>query len=166
MPIDKTFIDQFNSITIAIDFNKLMVPSPPQYELDNNGNFIINPNTNLPTILKGKDPNRSVLSGIFSSFSDAPDGFSEELKEITISSGLEYWYRDVFALRGGYFFENVDKGGRKFLTLGAGLKYNNLGLDFSYLSTIENDHPLAETMRFSISFIFDKEENFDDLSNQ
>ena len=65
-----------------------------------------------------------------------------------------------------YFFENIDKGGRKFLTLGAGLKYNNLGLDFSYLSTVENDHPLAETMRFSISFIFDKEETFDDLSNQ
>ena len=69
-------------------------------------------------------------------------------------------------VRGGYFFENIDKGGRKFLTLGAGLKYNNLGLDFSYLSTVENDHPLAETMRFSISFIFDKEETFDDLSNQ
>ena len=143
-----------------------MVPSPPVYELDDNGNFIVDPITNQPKILKGKDPNRSVLSGIFSSFSDAPDGFSEELKEITISSGVEYWYRDVFALRGGYFFENIDKGGRKLLTLGAGLKYNNLGLDFSYLSTVENDHPLAETMRFSISFIFDKEETFDDLSNQ
>ena len=158
--------NQFNSITLAVDFNKLMVPSPPVYELDDNGNFIVDPITNQPKILKGKDPNRSVLSGIFSSFSDAPDGFSEELKEITISSGVEYWYRDVFALRGGYFFENIDKGGRKFLTLGAGLKYNNLGLDFSYLSTVENDHPLAETMRFSISFIFDKEETFDDLSNK
>ena len=101
----KTFIDQFNSITLAVDFNKLMVPSPPVYELDDNGNFIVDPITNQPKILKGKDPNRSVLSGIFSSFSDAPDGFSEELKEITISSGVEYWYRDVFALRGGYFLK-------------------------------------------------------------
>ena len=83
-----------------------------------------------------------------------------------MSSGIEYTYRDLFSLRGGYFSENKDKGGRKFLTLGAGLKYNNLGLDFSYLSTIENDHPLAETMRFSIFFIFDEDDNFEDLINQ
>ena len=158
----KTYLDQFNSITLALDFNKLMVPSPPIYEVDISGNYVIDPLTNEPKILKGKDPNRSVLSGIFSSFSDAPDGISEEIKEITISSGLEYWYRDVFALRGGYFFENRDKGGRKFLTLGAGIKYNNLGIDFSYLSTVENDHPLAETMRFSIAFIFDKENSLED----
>ena len=158
----KTYLDQFNSITLAIDFNKLMVPYPPIYEVDISGNYVIDPLTNEPKILKGKDPNRSVLSGIFTSFSDAPDGISEEIKEITISSGLEYWYRDVFALRGGYFFENRDKGGRKFLTLGAGIKYNNLGIDFSYLSTVENDHPLAETMRFSIAFIFDKEDSLED----
>ena len=152
----KTFLDQYNSITLAIDLNKLMVPSPPIYEIDNNGNYVIDPTTNQAKILKGKNPNRSVLSGMFSSFSDAPDGFSEELKEITISSGLEYWYREIFSLRGGYFLENVDKGGRKFLTLGLGIKYNNLGIDFSYLSTPQNDHPLAETMRFSVSFLFDK----------
>ena len=100
---------------------------------------------------------------MFSSFSDAPDGFSEEIKEVTISTGAEYWYRETFSFRGGYFLENMDKGGRKFLTLGAGIKYNNLGIDFSYLSTIQNDHPLAETMRFSIAFIFDKiEEDTDD----
>ncbi len=152
----KTFLDQYNSITLAIDLNKLMVPSPPIYEIDNNGNYVIDPTTNQAKILKGKNPNRSVLSGMFSSFSDAPDGLSEELKEITISSGLEYWYREIFSLRGGYFLENMDKGGRKFLTLGLGIKYNNLGVDFSYLSTPQNDHPLAETMRFSVSFLFDK----------
>ncbi len=155
----KTFLDQYNSLTFALDFNKLMVPSPPVYEVDINGNYIINPLTNQPTIQKGKNPNRSVLSGMFSSFSDAPDGFSEEIKEITISSGLEYWYREIFSFRGGYFFENMDKGGRRFLTLGLGIKYNNLGVDFSYLSTTQNDHPLAETMRFSVAFLFDDIEN-------
>ena len=149
----KTFLDQYNSLTFALDFNKLMVPSPPVYEVDINGNYIIDPLTNQPTIQKGKNPNRSVLSGMFSSFSDAPDGFSEEIKEITISSGLEYWYREIFSFRGGYFFENMDKGGRRFLTLGLGIKYNNLGVDFSYLSTTQNDHPLAETMRFSVAFL-------------
>ena len=157
----KTFLDQYNSITLAIDLNKLMVPSPPIYEVDINGNYVIDPTTNQAKILKGKNPNRSVLSGIFSSFSDAPDGFSEEIKEITISTGLEYWYREIFSLRGGYFLENMDKGGRKFLTLGLGIKYNNLGVDFSYLSTPQNDHPLAETMRFSLSFLFDKVEDGD-----
>ncbi len=157
----KTFLDQYNSITLAIDLNKLMVPSPPIYEVDINGNYVIDPTTNQAKILKGKNPNRSVLSGIFSSFSDAPDGFSEEIKEITISTGLEYLYREIFSFRGGYFLENMDKGGRKFLTLGLGIKYNNLGVDFSYLSTPQNDHPLAETMRFSLSFIFDKVEDVD-----
>lgn len=155
----KTFLDQYNSLTFALDFNKLMVPSPPVYEVDINGNYVIDPLTNQPQIQKGKNPNRSVLSGMFSSFSDAPDGFSEEIKEITISSGLEYWYREIFSFRGGYFFENMDKGGRRFLTLGLGIKYNNLGIDFSYLSTTQNDHPLAETMRFSVAFLFDNIEN-------
>lgn len=155
----KTFLDQYNSLTFALDFNKLMVPSPPVYEIDINGNYVIDPLTNQPTIQKGKNPNRSVLSGMFSSFSDAPDGFSEEIKEITISSGLEYWYREIFSFRGGYFFENMDKGGRRFLTLGLGIKYNNLGVDFSYLSTTQSDHPLAETMRFSVAFLFDNIEN-------
>ena len=154
----KTFLDQYNSLTFALDFNKLMVPSPPIYEVDINGNYIIDPLTNEPKILKGKNPNRSVLSGMFSSFSDAPNGFVEEMKEVTISSGLEYWYREIFSFRGGYFFENIDKGGRRFLTLGLGIKYNNLGFDFSYLSTTQNDHPLAETMRFSVAFLFDRAE--------
>ena len=155
----KTFLDQYNSLTFALDFNKLMVPSPPIYEVDINGNYIIDPLTNQPQIQRGKNPNRSVLSGMFSSFSDAPDGFSEEIKEITVSSGLEYWYREIFSFRGGYFFENMDKGGRRFLTLGLGIKYNNLGVDFSYLSTSQNDHPLAETMRFSVAFLFDNIDN-------
>lgn len=152
----KTYFDQYNSITFALDFNKLLVPSPPIYEIDEQGDYVIDPITNKPKIFKGKDPNRSVLSGIFSSFSDAPNGFREELNEITISSGLEYLYKDLLALRFGYFHENNDKGARKFITMGAGLIYNNFTVDFSYISTVEQNHPLAETMRFSVAFLFNK----------
>lgn len=152
----KTYFDQYNSLTFALDFNKLLVPSPPIYETDDQGDYVIDPITNKPKILKGKDPNRSVLSGIFSSFSDAPNGFREELNEITISSGLEYLYKDLFALRFGYFHENNDKGARRFITMGAGIIYNNFSVDFSYISTVEQNHPLAETMRFSVAFLFDK----------
>ena len=152
----KTYFDQYNSLTFALDFNKLLVPSPPIYETDDQGDYVIDPITNKPKILKGKDPNRSVLSGIFSSFSDAPNGFREELNEITISSGLEYLYKDLLALRAGYFHENNDKGARKFITMGAGIIYNNFSVDFSYISTVEQNHPLAETMRFSVAFLFDK----------
>ena len=159
----KTYFDQYNSLTFALDFNKLLVPSPPIYETDNQGDYVIDPITNKPKILKGKDPNRSVLSGIFSSFSDAPNGFQEELNEITISSGLEYLYKDLFALRFGYFHENNDKGARRFITMGAGIIYNNFSVDFSYISTVEQNHPLAETMRFSVAFLFDKiEEEIND----
>jgi len=152
----KTYFDQYNSLTFALDFNKLLVPSPPIYETDDQGDYVIDPITNKPKILKGKDPNRSVLSGIFSSFSDAPNGFREEINEITISSGLEYLYKDLFALRFGYFHENNDKGARRFITMGAGIIYNNFSVDFSYISTVEQNHPLAETMRFSVAFLFDK----------
>jgi len=152
----KTYFDQYNSITFALDFNKLLVPSPPIYEIDEQGDYVIDPITNKPKIFKGKDPNRSVLSGVFSSFSDAPNGFREELNEITISSGLEYLYKDLLALRFGYFHENNDKGARKFITMGAGLIYNNFTVDFSYISTVEQNHPLAETMRFSVAFLFNK----------
>tara|TARA_Y100000996_G_scaffold415262_1_gene409028 strand:- start:918 stop:2147 length:1230 start_codon:yes stop_codon:yes gene_type:complete len=152
----KTYLDQYNSLTFALDFNKLLVPSPPIYVIDEQGDYVIDPITNKPKILKGKDPTRSVLSGIFSSFSDAPNGFKEELNEITISSGLEYLYKDLLALRVGYFHENNDKGARKFITMGAGLLYNNFSVDFSYISTIEQNHPLAETMRFSVAFLFNK----------
>ena len=159
----KTYFDQYNSLTFALDFNKLLVPSPPIYETDDQGDYVIDPITNKPKILKGKDPNRSVLSGIFSSFSDAPNGFREELNEITISSGLEYLYKDLFALRFGYFHENNDKGARRFITMGAGIIYNNFSVDFSYISTVEQNHPLAETMRFSVAFLFDKiEEEIND----
>ena len=92
---------------------------------------------------------------MFGSFSDAPGGFSEEMKEFTISSGVEYWYDKQFALRGGYFYENELKGNRKFFTLGLGLKYNVFGLDFAYLVPIAQRNALENVLRFSLTFDLD-----------
>ncbi|CAM4103200.1 hypothetical protein SAMN06265348_103441 [Pedobacter westerhofensis] len=135
-----TFIlDDENEITVALDFNKLLVPTQPIYNTDG-------------TIQSGKDPNRSVPSGIFGSFTDAPGGASEELKEINIASGLEYWYNKKFALRAGYFYENPKKGDRRYFTMGTGVKYEAMELNFSYLLANSQNSPLANTLRFSLIF--------------
>lgn len=134
-------IDDYNQFTFALDFNKLMVPTQPIR--DANGN-----------IISGRDPDRSIPAGIFGSFSDAPGGFSEELKEISISTGVEYWYNQQFALRAGYFYESPQKGDRRYVTLGAGLKYNIFNMDFAYLLADPQKSPLANTLRFSLLFNF------------
>ncbi|TKC00485.1 type IX secretion system outer membrane channel protein PorV [Pedobacter cryophilus] len=134
-------LDDFNDFTFALDLNKLLVPTPPIY--DANGR-----------IVSGKDPNRSVPAGIFGSFSDAPGGASEEVQEVSISTGLEYWYNRQFAVRAGYFYENPNKGNRQYLTLGLGLKYNIVDIDFSYLIANQQKSPLANTLRFSLIFNF------------
>jgi hypothetical protein len=103
----------------------------------------------VPTI----DEGQSVLDGMFSSFTDAPGGFSEEIHEIMTSMGVEYWYHEVFAARLGYFLEAYDKGNREYLTLGAGFRKNNFGIDIAYLvPTNKREHPLAETLRFTLLF--------------
>jgi hypothetical protein len=147
-------LDPFNKITIAVDFNKLLVPTPPIYETDENG-YVYGPDGN-PIVIDGRDPNRPLVNGIFTSVADAPDGFSEELKEITISSGLEYWYNDLFAARAGYFWEHDLKGARKFFTLGVGLRYQVMNFDFAYLIPQQQQHPLAETLRFTLGVNFVK----------
>jgi len=134
-------LDDFNKLTLAMDFNKLLVPTPPKYS------------TSTPdSIIAGKDPNVSVPVAIFQSFYDAPDGFGEELREWTASVGLEYWYSDQFALRAGYFHENESKGNRKYFTAGAGFKLRGFTIDFSYLMPTVSNHPLARTLRFSLAF--------------
>ncbi len=134
--------DDYNKLALAIDFNKLLVPTPDTTDI-NPANGIFD--------YKELGP----ISGAFSSFSDAPNGFSEELNEITIGTGLEYWYNNQFAVRGGYFFEDPTKGGRQFFTLGLGLRYNVFGLDFSYLIPSSNQqNPLDNTLRFTLSFDF------------
>jgi len=147
-------LDEFNSLTFMLDLNKLLVPTPPIYKTDSLGEPVYDANQNQ-IILKGKNPNVSVVSGMLQSFYDAPDGFSEELHEITYSFGVEYWYDKQFAIRGGYFYEDKTKGNRKFFTLGAGLKYNVFGLDFSYLIPTEQKNPLENTLRFTLLFDFD-----------
>lgn len=138
-------IDDYNTLTFAVDFNKLMVPTPCQ-----GGNCDESPADGIPDFKQ-----QSSISGLFSSFSDAPEGFSEELKEISYSAGIEYWYDKQFAVRAGYFHEHVQKGNRKFFTVGLGLKYNIFGLNFSYLVPTTNQrNPLDNTLRFSLLFDF------------
>lgn len=138
-------LDPYNSLTLALDLNKLMVPTPygSLYEYDEDGKLI-----------PGSEP--SLIRGIFGSFGDAPDGFGEEIRELTVSAGVEYWYNDLFAGRAGYFYEHDQKGGRKFFTLGVGLRYQLFNLDFAYLVPQEQQHPLAETLRFTLGVNFEK----------
>lgn len=158
-------IDDYNSIAFAFDVNKLLVPTPPQYKRDSAGANLYDAAGNL-VILAGKDPNRSVPAGIFGSFNDAPGGFSEEMREINYSTGIEYWYDKQFAVRVGYFYEAPTKGNRQFFTLGAGVKYNVFGLDFAYLIPTQQRNPLENTLRFTLFFDFDAFKSQNDDSSK
>ena len=138
-------LDDHNSLTVAIDINKLLVPTPNLEEVDTlSGGYI------RPTYL-----DQSPIEGMITSFSDAPGGFNEEMRELYYSIGLEYWYDKQFALRAGYFFEDITKGGRRYFTLGLGVKYNIFGINISYLvPTTSQRNPLDNTLRFSMLFDF------------
>lgn len=154
----KYFIDERNSVAAFFDINKLMVPTPPTYdERDSvrNDAGVMVVNENRDEILEGKDPNRSVPDAMFTSFGDAPGGSLEELREINLSVGLEYWYNKLFAIRAGYFHEHFSKGNRQFFTVGAGIRYNVFGLDFAYLIPTQQQHPLQNTLRFTLTFDFE-----------
>jgi hypothetical protein len=131
----KSFNEQ-NKISVGLDINKLLVPTLP---------------ADADSAAMVDYRNKSVVGSWFSSFGDAPDGFSEELKEFQISIGGEYWYNNQFALRSGYFYEDKSKGSRRYFTVGAGVKYSVLQLNFSYLAG-SNNSPLANTLRFSLVF--------------
>ncbi|HLP74521.1 MAG TPA: type IX secretion system outer membrane channel protein PorV [Bacteroidales bacterium] len=122
-------LDDHNRLSASLDINKLLVPTP-----------------------NGKDSTVAVPVALFTSWGDAPGGFSEELREFTLSPGIEYWYNKQFAVRGGYFYENQTKGNRKYFTTGIGLKLKQFSLDFSYLMPVAQNHPLAHTLRFSLTF--------------
>ncbi|WP_109832484.1 type IX secretion system outer membrane channel protein PorV [Reichenbachiella versicolor] len=154
----KLELDPYNSLTLAVDLNKLLVPTPPVYAEDEDGNPVFD-NNNERVIEKGEDPDRNLIAGMFGSFSDAPDGFSEEVKEFTVSSGAEYWYRNIFSARAGYFYENKEKGGRQYASLGLGIRYQTFGLDMSYLIPGDQNNPLAETIRFTLIWMVTKEED-------
>ena len=158
--------DKFNNLLVAFELQKLLVPTPPIYADDG-------------TIASGKNNDIGVIAGMLQSFHDAPgvvakddngdfikntDGsyqivkgsrLKEELTEINIATGLEYWYNNVFAIRTGYFYENKNKGNRKYVNFGAGFKYNNLGIDMSYLISVSGKNsPLANTIRFTLRYTF------------
>ena len=155
-------LDDYNKVGVSLEFSKLLVPTPPgagiPVDTNNDGDFtdpedITQSEAN--TINYNEYNDIGWVSGIFKSFGDAPDGFSEELKEITYSIGAEYTYQDSFSFRTGYFHESPEKGARKFLSLGAGFKYNVVKVDVSYLfSASKVKNPLENTLRFSLTFNF------------
>lgn len=141
--------DAYNRFTLGIDINKLLVPSPNPED--------VNPQDGIPDYRQ-----KSVISGALGSFSDAIDGGKEELKEISLGFGAEYWYNDLFSIRGGYTYENPRKGNARYITLGLGLKYSTFGLGLSYIVPTSNlRNALDNTLRFSILFDFGtfKEDN-------
>lgn len=150
----KTDLDEYNSLCFTADVNKLLVPTPPVYLKDVSGKDSVDENGSK-IVLYGKDPNVSVATALFTSWADAPGGFAEEIKEFTYSLGLEYWYDKQFAIRAGYFHEAPTKGNRQFFTVGAGVKYNVFGIDFSYLIPTQQKHPLENTLQFTLLVDFD-----------
>ena len=133
-------LDEYNELIFTADINKLLVPS------------IIS----SPTDTTSTNENTSVISGMFNSFSDAPGGFSEELQEIRVSSGVEYWYNKQFAIRAGYHHESANKGNRKYATAGIGLKFNMFNIDASYIIPMQANNPLANTIRITLGFDLSK----------
>lgn len=176
----KAKFDKYNSLLLAVDLQKLLVPTPAYYDFVDGEN----------TLISGKDDNVGVIAGMLQSFYDAPgapvidgagnyvqnaDGtfevnkgtrFKEELTEINIATGLEYWYNDVLAIRAGYFYENKNKGNRQYVNLGVGFKYNMFGIDISYLaSTNGKQSPLANTLRFTLRLNFGAKEESDESTD-
>jgi hypothetical protein len=136
----KMELDPDNSLTFALDFNKLMVPS----------NYL-------------GSSGKPFLQGTFQSFTDSPQGFKGELHEITTSIGIEYWYKQFFAGRVGYFYENFSTGNRKYLTAGVGLRYNLFGFDMAYVvPTNKRELPTAEQIRVTLQILMAKRATEDD----
>jgi len=144
-----TVFDETNKLTFGIDIHKLLVPTPPQFIGDPNDPAAVTSDSLKAVEYRSK----SVISSWFSSFGDAPGGFSEELREFQLSLGAEYWYNNQFAFRTGYFWEDKTKGNRKYFTVGVGVKYNVFGFNFSYLvpsGNGTNRNPLSNTLRFGL----------------
>ncbi len=161
--------DAYNKVTFSLDLQKLLVPTPQKAEKISSSEVYV----------FGQPNNVGVIAGMLQSFTDAPgelaqdasgnfisDGnggyeiqkgsrLKEELSEINIAAGLEYWYNNVFAIRSGFFYEHPTKGNRQFVNFGAGLKYNKFGIDISYLAALKRQNPLANTLRFTLRFSLD-----------
>lgn len=161
-------LDEYNTIGVNLEFSKLMIPTPQVSYNENegyqgsdmNGDGTVDETDS--DLAENEYKSIGWFEGMFQSFTDAPDGFSEELKEVTYSIGSEYIYQDSFSFRAGYFHESPDKGAREFFSLGAGFKYSSVKVDVSYLfSASKIQNPLENTLRFSLSFNFgEKYENY------
>lgn len=163
-------LDEYNSIGINVDVNKLLVPTPPVYLLKPDGTPATDPATGDYIIASGQDPDVPVAEGMIGSFTDAPgivyydldsmpqvvegSKWKEELHEINFGGGIEYWYAKQFAFRAGYFYEHQTKGNRQYATLGLGIRFNIFQLDLSYLIANTQRSPLANTLRFTLGFKF------------
>lgn len=165
----KANFDKYNSLTFSLDIQKLLVPTPPKFVLNDDGDYVM---------ASGKSTDVGVISGMIQSFYDAPgtlatdeagnyiineDGsyeivknsrFTEEITEINLAVGLEYWYNNIVAIRAGFFYEAPNKGARQYFNIGAGFKYNKFGIDISYLAALKRNNPLANTLRFSLYMTF------------
>ena len=147
-------LDEYNTLGVSVQLNKLLVPTPQNPDLDGDGT--ITPEERAQNNRDYRDI--GFVSGMFKSFGDAPGGFSEELKEFTWAIGAEYWYQESFAFRAGYFNESDMKGGRKYASIGAGFKYTSINIDISYLfGTGKVVTPLDGTLRFGLTFNFGDE---------
>jgi hypothetical protein len=146
--------DSYNKLAINAEINKLLVPTNPIYQIDSTTGRIVYDAAGNPVIAAGMNPDVSVPMGMIQSFYDAPGGFKEEMREIMWALGAEYSYRNLFFARIGYFHESQYKGNRQFLSVGAGIKYSIFGIDVSYLIATKQYHPLANTLRFSLTFDF------------
>lgn len=157
--------DKYNNVVFSLDLQKLLVPTPAFFAANEDGDIVM---------MSGKTNDVGVIAGMIQSFYDAPgrvaedeagnyiqnaDGsyevvkgskFKEELNEINIAAGMEYWYNNLFAVRGGFFYESKTKGARQFFNFGIGLKYNSFGIDISYLAALQRQNPLANTLRFTL----------------
>lgn len=151
-------LDEYNKVAVNLEVSKLLVPTPQNPDLNGDGNITAEESQ------QNRDDYQSIgwFAGMLQSFTDAPGGFSEELKEVTYSLGSEYVYQDSFSFRAGYFHESPDKGAREFFSLGAGFKYSSIKIDVSYLfSASKVQNPLENTLRFSLTFNFgEKYESF------
>ena len=157
--------DEYNTITIAADANKLLIPTRPTMEqyvnqmVETEGgdkSLYEQDYSGYRSWLEGEGYyNISPISGIFKSFNDAPNGFKEELQEIQWSVGLEYAYNNQFFVRAGYHYEHPNKGNRKYFTIGAGFKMSTFSLDAGYVISTAQSNPLDQTLRFSLAFDMD-----------
>ncbi|MFT6334690.1 MAG: hypothetical protein ACI86M_000237 [Saprospiraceae bacterium] len=149
--------DKYNTMSFHVELNKLLVPSPQSKTIQlQDGSVVDNPDYDVNENEIADYREKSLFSGVLGSFGDAQGGFSEEIKEMAISFGTEYWYDKQFSVRAGYYYEHQDKGDRQYLTVGLGIQYNIFGINLSYLVPTNNRrNPLDNTLRFSLIFDFE-----------